>query len=204
MPDRKHQIRPDHPIQIPRATQSRDSRVIDACILFVFGGPDGDRVTKNKELARITGASEKNIQEAKRDDKWEDHRLDLIAKQMEQREGGDLAFFQRQRTPEQQKMIADERERQRLEIPKLEEQAAAVLEGMKENPPGSKLYPGLVTALDRLTKMIEDRTGKATEDMEVADMQKALIKIAARGQTFSDKKIEQGQKPGLVVDVLPE
>lgn len=204
MPIRNTPIKPDHPIQIPRATQSRDSRLIDACILYLYGDPhNGKRITKNVELAKISGAGEKTIQTCKISDKWEEFRLDQIAKQIEAREGTDLAFFQRSRTPEQVRMIADEQERQRLEIPHLEAQAELILNQMKESPPGSKMYPGLVTALQKITDMLEHRSGKAIQDDEVSDMQKALIKIAAR-RSKNPSRSRNGEKPALVIDALPE
>ena len=163
----------------------------------------GKRISKNKDLAVITGAGEKTIQEAKINDKWEDFRLNLIADTLAEREGGDLAYFQRTRSPEDLKLIADEKKRQRDEIPKLEAQAESILDAMKENPPGCKLYPGLVTALDRITKMLDDRSGKAVEEMEVADMQKALIKLAAASAKKPPSKSPRGVDSNLVIDELP-
>ena len=200
MPARRHQIKPDHPIQIPRATKSRDSRIIDACILYIYGdSKDGERVTKYKDLAIITGAGAKTIQDAKIADKWEDFRLDLIAEQLKQRDGTELSFA-RKRSSREVKMIADEKERQILEIPKLEEQAQAIVEAMKEFPPGSKLYPGLVTSLDRVTKMLDERSGKASEEKEIEDMQKALIKLAAAGAKKAPEKTQKGENVTLVIE----
>ncbi|MCK4518192.1 hypothetical protein KAT92_05410, partial [Candidatus Babeliales bacterium] len=160
----------------------------------------GKRVSSNKDLAVITGAGERTIQEAKVEDRWEDFRLDLIADTLKRREGGELAYFQRKRSTEELRLISDEKKRQRDEIPKLEAQAESILNAMKENPPGCKLYPGLVTALDRITKMLDERSGKATEEQEVADMQKALIKLAASSAKKPQRSSMGGENPSLTVD----
>lgn len=202
MPKLSYDIDPNHELEIPRPTKSRDTRLIDACILYIYGDPqNGKRVTKCDDLALITGAGSKTIQTTKIGDKWEEFRMSLVKQQLEKRQGGELAWFQRRRSPEEIKLIEDEKRRQREEIPKLEAQAELILMRMKEDPPGSKLYPGLVTALDRVTKMLDDRTGKGQEEKEVAELQRALVKFAAEK---ASKPKEEDKIRDVVAEVLPE
>lgn len=204
MPRKRNDISPDHRLPIPRGTKSRDSKTIDACVLYLYGDPEtGRRITEATDLAVITGGRLNTIQSSRTEDKWEDFRLNLIADRMEQK-GNTLSYFQRKRTDAELKRIENEKVRQINEIPKLEMQAEAILDSMRENPPGSKLYPGLVTALDRITKMLDERTGKAEQEQEVLDMHKALIKVAASKATNENKQKQLGRDHALVIDELPD
>jgi hypothetical protein len=180
--------------------------MIDAAILYIYGDPaTGIRVTDYDELTEIAGVTRQHLVNTKNHHKWENFRLDMIGEKFQKRNAGELGFLGKSRSPEELQRIKDERQRQLDEIPDLEKQASKIKATLSIIPATDKSYSSLVTTLDRITKMLADRTGLTDRMLEEDEIRKALIRIdESRAKTKTSKP--QGHDAidhSKVIDALP-
>ncbi len=174
------------PIPVPRGTKKRDSRAVDAYLLWAHGDPDDPeegRVTCFKELARKVGMHDDSLRHARDDDGWEDFRLAELAKIHEQTS---LTIMGRNLNPEELLRLTKEKERQIKEIPSLQKEAIRCRLSLKEYNPGSPEHAACLRALESVTRMLEARTGFEQAKKEEGDVFKAMI-----GET-----VKRGMLPG--------
>ena len=184
-PKRSNGLRPDpgRLIQMPEATLRRNRKMRDACILYMYGDPETKRNSLSfVEISDLVGIRHsKEISRAALLDKWEEFRLELIAKSMRKNSSDPSNPLALYRSSDELKRIQQEIVRQVAELPALEAEAARVLdllEGYKSID--SKEYQMLVNTLDKLTQMIEKRAGKDAFDKQNDEISKARIRLAEK------------------------
>ena len=171
-------IREGHPLRIPERTMTRSRQYRTAALLYIYGDLEtGEMDMSIKEISESTGCSEQRVSVIAKDDRWEEFRLDRIAELIED---DGIAPLQLMRTSEELKRITEEHERQVLEIPVLVKEAGRVLDEMKITTVSEKKYASMVGTLDKLTKMLETRSGKENFDKQQDEIRKAQIRIEER------------------------
>ena len=178
--------------------------MIDAAILFIHGDvKTGERVTKAKNLAQICGIDDRLVCQVIQSDRWEEYRLDLYALERKKMVNGELGMFTKKRSVEDLQRIADERKRQIDEIPVLQDEAERIQKRLTKSDPCDKHYPGLLTSLQKVTAMLDDRTGKRDIEEEEKELRGGLMKLAIERAKRHDvpKKPEGEEDPTMVIDI---
>jgi len=195
----------NHPIKLPLETLRMGTDMIDAAILYIYGDPaTGIRVTNYDELTEIAKCSKPHLMNTKNDHGWEQYRLDMIGEKFQQRRGGEIGFLGKNRSPEEVERINKERQRQIDEIPDLKKQAAKIKATLNLLPANDKRYLPLINALDKITAMLDDRTGVTEKRAEEEELRKALIRVEeSRAKNGADKPPERGADHSRTIE-LPQ
>lgn len=197
------ELPPNHPIKLPLETLRMGTQMIDAAILYIYGDPStGVRVTDTDELTEIAGCGRQHLVNTKNGHGWEGFRLDMLGEEFRKRRGGELGFISRNRSQEEVARIDRERQRQLGEIPGLEKQAGKIMSTLKIIPATDKSYGTLVSALDRITAMLAERTGEADKRREEEELRKALIRVEEqRARHRPDKPTERGADHSRTIEL---
>lgn len=176
------------PIPVPHGTKKRDSRIVDAYILWAHGDPQepGEgRITCFKELARRVDMHNDSLRRARDHDGWEDFRLAQLAKTHEQTS---LTIMGRSRNPVELLRLTKEKERQIKEIPSLQKEAIRCRLSLKEYNPGTPEHAACLRALESVTRMLEARTGFEQARKEEGEVFKAMVAETVKKGTLPGTK----------------